>query len=332
MEDKLPKYTKNQQVGNRSATILKSVMQKFCIFTEIDQSQDLGIDFMGTVINNSYPTTYNFYAQCKGTDNIAVKLNSAGTAFSYSIDTKTINFWKQKKDTTFLFLVDEKNEYVYWCSPLHEIEGKDIINQNSYSFHIYKKNCISRNSSKLSEDFIFEIIRYYANFSEGLTNQLLKIQELSADISSQSHILELMEVLEQNFKNVSEKYQETINKLICRIKFDLERSLNYCCTLDQMEDIVRVYCPKGIFYTPFGTGTGSKTISECEQKINALISRKDATYKELYTLSKEIFELRGNLLGFLREMVYEDMPFSTHDDIDAEFEAWLKEAKGRGVC
>lgn len=68
MGDKLPKYTKNQQIGNRSASILKSVMQRFCIFTELDQSQDLGIDFIGTVINNSYPTAYNFYAQCKGTD------------------------------------------------------------------------------------------------------------------------------------------------------------------------------------------------------------------------------------------------------------------------
>lgn len=182
MDDKLPKYTKNQQVGNRSATILKAVMQKFCIFTELDQSQDLGIDFIGTVINNSYPTTYNFYAQCKGTDNIDVKLNSTGTIFSYSIDVKTINYWKQKKDITFLFLVDERNEVVYWSAPLHEIENKDILNQDSYSFHIPKINCISQSSSELSEDFIFEIIRYYANFSDELINQLGKIQELSTNI------------------------------------------------------------------------------------------------------------------------------------------------------
>ena len=63
MGDKLPKYTRNQQIGNRSASILKSVMQRFCIFTELDQSQDLGIDFIETFINNSYPTTYNFYTK-----------------------------------------------------------------------------------------------------------------------------------------------------------------------------------------------------------------------------------------------------------------------------
>lgn len=140
-----------------------------------------------------------------------------------------------------------------------------------------------------------------------------------------------MGILEQNFKKVDEKYKETIDKLINKIKFDLKRSLNYCCTLDQMDDIVRVYCPKGIFHTPFGTGTGAKTINECKEKINTLISQKDVTYKELYALSKEIFELRGNLLGFLREMVYEDMPFNNHDDVDAEFEAWQKEAKEKGL-
>lgn len=327
MGDKLPKYTRNQQIGNRSASILKSVMQRFCIFTELDQSQDLGIDFIGTVINNSYPTTYNLYAQCKGTDDIDVKLNTAKTIFSYPIDVRTINYWKQKKDITFLFLVDEKDEVVYWCAPLHEIEDKDTSNQCSYSFHIPKNNCISKSSLELSEAFIFEIIRYYANFSEELINQLVKIQQLSINMKSRPYTLELMEVLEQNFKKVDEKYQETINKLINKIEFDLKRSLDYCCTLDQMDDIVRTYCPKGIFHTPFGTGTGAKTINECKERINTLVSKKDITYKELYALSKEIFELRGNLLGFLREMIYEDMPFETHDDIDAEFEMWQKEAE-----
>lgn len=32
MNDKLPKLTKNQAVGNRAASKLKEVMQKFCIF------------------------------------------------------------------------------------------------------------------------------------------------------------------------------------------------------------------------------------------------------------------------------------------------------------
>ena len=94
MGEKLPIITKNQQVGNRSAAILKSVMQKFCIFPELDQSQDLGIDFIGTVIKDVFPTEYNFNAQCKGTDDIEIKLKADGTTFKYPIKVSTINYWK----------------------------------------------------------------------------------------------------------------------------------------------------------------------------------------------------------------------------------------------
>ena len=42
------------------------------------------------------------------------------------------------------------------------------------------------------------------------------------------------------------------------------------------------------------------------------------SYEKLYELSKEIYEIRRNVLAFLREMVYEDMPFTKHPDIDEE--------------
>lgn len=325
MREKLPQYTKNQKVGNRSATILKSVMQKFCIFPDIEQSQDLGIDFIGTVIQDCFPTEYNFNAQCKGTDNIEIKLNANGTVFSYPVKVSTINYWRQKKDVTFLFLVDEKNEQIFWASPLKEIENIDLTSQDTYTFHIPKTNCLDRNSEILPETFIFEIIRYYANFSETIIKQLNRVQYYSTDSNSRENMLELMEILEKNFDKVNEKYKETINKLIEKIKFDLKRSISYCCQLDQMDDIVRRYCPNGIYNTPFGTGKGAKTIKECEEQIKALISREDITYKELFELSKEVSELRGDFLGFLREMVYEDMPFSNHDDIEEEFNEWMKE-------
>ena len=221
MGEKLPKYTKNQQIGNRSATILKSVMQKYCIFPDIEQSQDLGIDFIGTVINDCTPTEYNFNAQCKGTDNSEIKLNADGTVFAYPIKVSTINYWKQKKDVTFLFLVDERNEQIYWAAPLKEIENKDLSVQDTYTFHIPKTNCLDKNSTVLPEPFIFEIIRYYANFSENIIKQLDKVQDYSTDSNSRTNMLELMEVLEKNFIKVDKKYKETIDKLIEKIKFDL---------------------------------------------------------------------------------------------------------------
>jgi len=68
MKEKLPTMTINQSVGNRAASELQAVMQKFSVFQEIDTGQDLGIDFIGTIIENCHPTKYNFNAQCKGTD------------------------------------------------------------------------------------------------------------------------------------------------------------------------------------------------------------------------------------------------------------------------
>ena len=37
-------------------------------------------------------------------------LFNSKTEFTYSIKTQTINYWRQKKDVTFLFLVDIKKE------------------------------------------------------------------------------------------------------------------------------------------------------------------------------------------------------------------------------
>lgn len=108
MKDNLPKFTPSQMVGNRAASVPQAVMQKFCIFEEIGANQDLGIDFIGTILEKSLPTRYNFNVQCKGTEDSGVKMNADKSKFVYSIKTTIINYWKQKKDVTFLFLVDIK--------------------------------------------------------------------------------------------------------------------------------------------------------------------------------------------------------------------------------
>lgn len=327
MSGKLPVFTHSQMIGNRSASILKSIMQKFCAFPEIDQSQDLGIDFIGTVILKNHPTDYNFNAQCKGTDNIEIKLNADKTIFSYSIKVTTINYWKQKKDTTFLFIVDEINAQIYWGTPLKEIENIDLSAQDSYTFHIPKSNCLNNKTKELPESFIYEIIRYYANFSGNAIKNFDRLQSNMGIIHDPGKMLELMSILEKNFKEVEIKYKETINLLIEKIKFDLERSLCYCNELEQMDDIVRVYCPNGVFNTPFSTGKRNLTINEFRGVIDNLVKSNNVSYKELYELSKEVSEFRGNFLGFLREMVYEDMPFSNHDNIDQEFMSWQNERR-----
>ena len=281
MKEKLPTMTINQSVGNRAASELQAVMQKFSVFQEIDTGQDLGIDFIGTIIENCHPTKYNFNAQCKGTDDSEIKMNASKTEFTYSIKTQTINYWRQKKDVTFLFLVDIKKELIFWTAPLREVENRDLSKQDSVTIHIPLNNCISSKTDCLSSNFKFEIIRYYACFGQDIVSQL-------------------------------------INELNNKIEEDLKCTLIYCSRLDQMDDVVRQYCPNGIFNTKFSSGANQKTIKECKLELEQYVESDTISYEKLYQLSKEIYEIRCNILGFLREMVYEDMPFTNHPDIDDE--------------
>ena len=50
---------------------------------------------------------------------------------------------------TFLLLVDERNEQIYWTAPLKEIENKDLSAQDIYTFHVPKINCLDKNSIPL---------------------------------------------------------------------------------------------------------------------------------------------------------------------------------------
>ena len=317
MREKLPTFTVNQSVGNRAASELQTVMKKFSVFQEIDTSQDLGIDFIGTIIENCHPTKYNFNAQCKGTDDSEVKMNAGKTEFTYSIKTQTINYWRQKKDVTFLFLVDIKKEIIFWTAPLREVENRDLSKQDSVTIHIPVNNLITSKTDCLSSNFKFEIIRYYACFGQDIVSQLKQIQHIN-DNNDIANMLELMGVLEKNMMLVKNKYDEIINELNNKIEEDLKCTINYCVMLDQMDDVVRRYCPNGIFNAKFSGGANEKTIEECKIELEKYVESDTISYEKLYELSKEIYEIRRNVLAFLREMVYEDMPFTKHPDIDEE--------------
>lgn len=316
MKDKLPKFTPAQMVGNRAASVLQAVMQKFCIFEEISANQDLGIDFMGTILENSLPTKYNFNVQCKGTEDSGVKMNADKSKFVYSIKTTTINYWKQKKDVTFLFLVDIKKEVIFWSSPLKEIDNRDLSKQDSVTIHIPLNNIISSKSICLSSDFKFEIIRYYACFAQGVVSQLQNIRQMK-DNNEISHMLELVKVLEANMLLVQNEYNELISELRNKITEDLNSTYSYWCILNTI-DIVKKYCPKGIFDASFSNKKGGKTLGECEIKLESYVNNNTISHEKLYELSKEVFEIRKNVLAFLREMAYEDCPYMNHTDIDEE--------------
>lgn len=125
--------------------------------------------------------------------------------FTYSIKTQTINYWRQKKDVTFLFLVDIEKEIIFWTAPLREVENRDLSKQDSVTIHIPVNNCISSKTDCLSSNFKFEIIRYYACFGQDIVSQLNQIQQIN-DNNDVANMLELMAVLEKNMTLVKNKY------------------------------------------------------------------------------------------------------------------------------
>ena len=326
--EQLPKMTNNQILGNRSASLLKEIMMKFCSFPEIEQNQDLGIDFIGTVIVNGVPTRLNFNAQCKGIDEIEKKYCETSDCYTYQIKVSTINYWIQKNDVTFLFLVDSGNDVIYWSAPLKEVKGKSLDCQTEYTFHIPRSNIIRRIDDELPELFIFEIISYSANFAPRVCEQMQRVAEGSDDGITKiymTHIFDMMKDLEENFRIVCKKYEETAKAIRDNIQNDLCKSINACTQLDQIDDIVRTYCVNGVFEEPFDAGNGKKTIKDLENEFEALTKKDDIDYIQLSNFYKQLFEYKGNIIGYLREMIYEDDPFNEHKDIEDEFNTWLAE-------
>lgn len=330
MNRKLPKYPNNKHVGNIAASMLQSILQRFCIFSTISEEHDIGIDFNGTVLDGEKPTMYNFNAQCKGTKNTDCKLNLSGTDFSYSIKVSTINYWKQKKDPTFLFLVDLQKRNAYWVAPLHQLEEKAIDNQDFVTIHISKRDCLNYDTSCLPQKFIYEIVRYYACFYSGIETQLKALQSGSLDINNEKYLVDIADVLEENADLTESEINKIRSKIIKKIKLDIRKSINYCFQLDHMDEVpsVRKYCPEGIFDTKFLTySDGEKTIREYEDEINLLLKKKNISLKELIKLSRNLYEFKTNILIFLREMVNEDMPFTYNKYIEDEVTNCLKEGK-----
>ncbi len=329
MCNELPTYTNNQKDGNRAASILKSIMLGFCLFDEIDQSQDLGTDFCGVVLNNNHPTTYRFNAQCKGTNRINNKSNTRNE-FTWKIKVSTVNFWKQSKDPTFLFLVDEKEKRAYWTVPLHELEKRKISNQKNITFHISKDNCLDMNTKKLPEKFIFEIIRYYAQFASDAEEHLKNIEEAPNEITNERNLVELANIIDQNVNIILEYRNKIKLNIIERIKQDIQSSIDYCYKIDQIDRAITTkYFEDGsIFSTHFSAGDGGeKTIKEWRIEAKQILNNNSVPVGELYKESRNLFRLRENILFFLRELINEDMPFTPHSEIENAIKNLIEEEK-----
>ncbi|PKE26511.1 DUF4365 domain-containing protein [Macrococcoides caseolyticum] len=320
MTENLPIFNKNQMIGASSASYLKYILQRFCLVNEIDQTQDIGIDFSATILNNNRPTKLNFYIQCKGTDNPGIYLDSGKENFCYSIATSTLNYWIQKQDITFIFLVDLPNQNIYWANPLEQVQKTKLINQKSVSIKIPLNQIINSNTKNIPDDIQFNIYKHYSNFSSAVIMNLEKFEseiENGRQSFNEQQLDTIISNLSKHHKEVERKFIEVSDKLKRRLEYDFKKAMYYAIKIDQMDEIKHQYCPKGIFLTEFSNNVNNHRYS-IESLYGLIDTSSNCDLDILYTLCKIVHEFMIDILFFYRELAYEDSPFTSHADIEEE--------------
>lgn len=123
MENKLPQQNENQRRGMQAEDILSTVLSKFSFVNRIDNSVDIGVDFICEYRSNDKPTGKLFNVQCKALP-INFDIKSYNT-IEYSIKVKTARYWLQLPNITLLMVVDPTNGNVYWTNPIEHLISRD---------------------------------------------------------------------------------------------------------------------------------------------------------------------------------------------------------------
>lgn len=287
---KLPTYSQEKKQGNIAADILKKNLQKIAIVNGHDESIDLGIDMRAQIIKDSKPLPLFFNIQCKGKDTIEKYVINKGY-LSVCIKITTINFWRQQNEITFLFVVDNDTEKCFWVNPLKILKSKidNIQNQDSISVKVPLCNIIDNKINTIPMEWIEDILMYMATQQE-LNVKLLEdtvlglTENYSLDITTS--VLVIKE-LKKNADNIDKSFYRICEALIESIKDQMEETLDYAYELDQMDDIVRKWCPEGVF--------SSTTFSEKKKSIKEL-------KQEMYSLIKE-FHSNKDDFNYLDKLV-----------------------------
>tara|TARA_R110000764_G_scaffold73415_3_gene149782 strand:- start:5963 stop:6982 length:1020 start_codon:yes stop_codon:yes gene_type:complete len=117
MENKLPQQNESQRRGMQAEDILSSVLSKFSFVNRIDNSVDIGVDFICEHRNEDKPTGKIFNVQCK-----AIPVGwTKGEEIGFSIKVKTARYWLQLPNITILMVVDPKNGNLYWANPIENL-------------------------------------------------------------------------------------------------------------------------------------------------------------------------------------------------------------------
>jgi len=320
---KLPTYSPEKKQGNIAADILKKNLQKVAIVNGHDESMDLGIDMRAQIIKDSKPLPLFFNIQCKGKDSVEELVIDKGY-FSVCIKITTINFWRQQNEVTYLFVVDNDTEKCFWVNPLKILDSRieNIQNQDSVSIKVSLCNAIDNNINTVPMEWIEDILMYMATQQEHnvklLENTVLGVTEnYSLDIATA--VLVLKE-LKRNTDDINKSFYMICETLIESIKAQMAKTLDYAHELDHMNEVVRRWCPEGVFSST-GFSKKNKSIRKLEQEMYSLIEDLHQNKDDLSNLDKlvecdmDMEDILLNVGGFLYEMACEDNPLGNHDKL-----------------
>ena len=150
----LPKIDWNSRVGIKGESLVRLRLADIALITKIEE--DVGIDFLGVILkenrDNLFSPHMTFYIQAKGTEKFSFD-------FTAQIKVSTINHWLDREAPVFLFIVDVRNEDVYWISIekmrselVEKIKGR--AGESKISFHVTEKEKLCKENI---DNFIAEI-------------------------------------------------------------------------------------------------------------------------------------------------------------------------------
>ncbi|MCD8052469.1 MAG: DUF4365 domain-containing protein [Lachnospiraceae bacterium] len=318
-----PTYSEKQQIGNRAASFLKTVVSNFASVNEIEGGIDFGIDMRAELTENEKPLGLFFNIQCKGKSKVDSKVKKSGY-FSIQIKITTINYWRQQNDVTLLFVVDNVANRCYWCNPLEQIADRviDIQEQESVTIKVFLDEYMDVNSKECPRSIRQSIMLYMADQLEHINDSIDKINKAiisgsGVDIETS---IELLKRINKSTNTTLEKCESVCDSLLVNIKKQFSEAYNSALKLGILDQtIVKKYCKNDVRKERGFTKSG-KSLCDLEIEINRLIheyennKRNLDLLEELKECDREVEEFLKNMLYFLYEMTCEDDPFGDHTE------------------
>ncbi|EJR44448.1 hypothetical protein IIM_05137 [Bacillus cereus VD107] len=323
MRNKLPKLNSARITGITSQELLGSTLQEFSQVIHVPTEKDIGIDMRCENLNDGSPTGVHYNVQCKGTEMVQVDKDY----FSVPIEVKTINYWLQQREPTFLIVVDRAKSIFYWTYPFEQIKNRidALQKQDTVRIRVQKSESFMLGIKSLPISMLNIIYEYHYNILDKITESLeLEMKQQDEVLSRKSPIQQYISIsssIEQVLKNI--QVLDRLNKnLVDRISkivdYEIEKYRDAIVALDHIPE-TRRYIKSGDIINDTGFGRDGITPKIIMDNVaDSWTKYKENGYSnaDLISLNScldKLYDLNQHLAYFLREMLYDNNPYGDHD-------------------